>query len=47
MKETFEFLKVKTQVNYVATVKKDGTLSLKPFGDLILFDDKIIKRTKA
>lgn len=33
MKETFEFLKVKTQVNYVATVKEDGTPSLRPFGD--------------
>ncbi|MCI9280353.1 MAG: NimC/NimA family protein [Bacilli bacterium] len=41
MKETFEFLKVKTQVNYVATVKEDGTPSLRPFGDPILFDDKI------
>lgn len=41
MKETFEFLKIKTQVNYVATVKEDGNPSLRPFGDPVLFEDKI------
>lgn len=41
MKETFEFLKIKTQVNYVATVTEDGKPSLRPFGDPVLFDNKI------
>ena len=41
MKETFEFLKIKTQVNYVATVTEEGKPSLRPFGDPVLFDDKI------
>ena len=40
MNETYEFLKVKTQVNYVATLDKDKP-SLRPFGDPILFDNKI------
>lgn len=40
MKETYEFLKIRTQVNYVATI--DGNKpSLRPFGDPILFDNKI------
>lgn len=41
MKETFEFLKIKTQVNYVATITKEGKPSLRPFGDPVLFDNKI------
>ncbi len=41
MKETFEFLKIKTQVNYVATVTEEGLPSLRPFGDPVLFNDKI------
>ncbi len=41
MKETFEFLKIKTQVNYVAMVKEDGNPSLIPFGDPVLFENKI------
>ncbi len=41
MEETFEFLKVKTQVNYVATIKAGGGPNLRPFGDPILFDNKI------
>lgn len=40
MKETFKFLKEKTKVNYVATINGD-TPSLRPFGDPVLFDDKI------
>ena len=40
MKETFEFLKEKTKVNYIATL--NGTKpSNRPFGDPILFDNKI------
>ena len=40
MKETFEFLKKRTQVNYVATI--DGNKpSCRPFGDPVLFDNKI------
>lgn len=40
MKETYEFLKERTQVNYVATI--DGDLpSCRPFGDPVLFDNKI------
>lgn len=40
MKETYEFLKERTQVNYVATI--DGYKpSLRPFGDPVLFDNKI------
>lgn len=40
MEETFEFLKVRTQVNYVATINGDKP-SLRPFGDPVLFDGKI------
>jgi len=40
MKETYEFLKVKTQVNYVATLNGDRP-SCRPFGDPVLFDNKI------
>ncbi len=40
MKETYEFLKEKTKVNYVATVDGDKP-SLRPFGDPVLFDNKI------
>lgn len=40
MEETFEFLKKKTQVNYVATINGDKP-SLRPFGDPVLFDNKI------
>lgn len=40
MKETFEFLKKRTQVNYVSTI--DGNKpSCRPFGDPVLFDNKI------
>lgn len=40
MKETYEFLKEKTKVNYVATIDGDKP-SLRPFGDPVLFDNKI------
>ena len=39
MNETFKFLK-KLEVNYVATIKLDKP-SCRPFGDPILFDNKI------
>lgn len=40
MEETFQFLKEKTKVNYVSTM--DGNKpSCRPFGDPVLFDDKI------
>lgn len=40
MEETFEFLKVKTQVNYLSTINGDKP-SCRPFGDPVLFDNKI------
>lgn len=40
MQETFEFLKIKTNVNYVATINGDVP-SCRPFGDPVLFDNKI------
>lgn len=40
MKETYEFLKKRTQVNYVATMNGDRP-SCRPFGDPVLFEDKI------
>jgi len=40
MQETYEFLKIKTQVNYVSTIN-EGKPSCRPFGDPILFQDKI------
>lgn len=40
MEKTFEFLKERTQVNYVATVNENKP-SCRPFGDPILFDNKI------
>lgn len=40
MKETFKFLKENTQVNFVATIN-NGKPSCRPFGDPVLFDDKI------
>ena len=40
MEETFNFLKVRTQVNYVATINENKP-SLRPFGDPIKFDNKI------
>lgn len=40
MNETFKFLKENTQVNYVSTIDGDKP-SCRPFGDPILFDNKI------
>lgn len=42
MEETFEFLKEKTKVNYIATINGDKP-SNRPFGDPVLFDNKIFK----
>ena len=40
MKDTFEFLKERTQVNYLATINGNKP-SNRPFGDPVLFDNKI------
>lgn len=40
MKETFEFLKERTKVNYVSTINGDKP-SCRPFGDPVLFNNKI------
>ena len=40
MNKTFEFLKEKTQVNFVSTIDGDNP-SCRPFGDPVLFDNKI------
>lgn len=40
MKETFEFLKIKTKVNYLSTINGEKP-SCRPFGDPVLFDGKI------
>lgn len=40
MEETFEFLKKKTQVNYVSTINGDKP-SCRPFGDPVLFNNRI------
>lgn len=40
MKETYNFLKENTQVNFVSTIN-NGKPSCRPFGDPILFNDKI------
>lgn len=40
MNETFKFLKENTQVNYVSTIN-DGKPSYRPFGNPVLFDNKI------
>lgn len=40
MKETFEFLKERTKVNYVSTINVDKP-SCRPFGDPVLFNNKI------
>lgn len=46
MNKTFDFLKNKTQVNFVATIDGDRP-SLRPFGDPVLFDGKIYILTNA
>lgn len=40
MNKTFEFLKIKTQVNFVSTINGDRP-SCRPFGDPVLFNNKI------
>ena len=40
MNETFKFLKENTPVNYVSTIN-DGKPSCRPFGNPVLFDNKI------
>lgn len=40
MEETFEFLKERTKVNYVSTINGNKP-SCRPFGDPVLFDNKI------
>lgn len=40
MEQTFDFLKHRTQVNYLATINGDKP-SCRPFGDPVLFEDKI------
>lgn len=46
MEETFEFLKIRTQVNYIATINGDRP-SLRPFGDPVKFNNKIYILTNA
>ena len=46
MDKTFDFLKHKTQVNYVSTINGDKP-SCRPFGDPVLFDGKIYVLTNA
>lgn len=46
MEETFDFLKVKTQVNYISTINENKP-SCRPFGDPVLFNGKIYVLTKA
>lgn len=45
MKETYEFLKERTKVNYVSTINDDKP-SIRPFGDPVLFDNKIYLLTQ-
>jgi uncharacterized pyridoxamine 5'-phosphate oxidase family protein len=40
MEETFKFLKENTKVNYLSTINGDKP-SCRPFGDPVLFDNKI------
>lgn len=40
MNETFKFLKENTQINFVSTIN-NGKPSCRPFGDPILFDNRI------
>ena len=44
MNKTFEFLKIKTQVNFVSTINGDRP-SCRPFGDPVLFNNKIYMLT--
>lgn len=46
MEETFKFLKINTQVNYLSTIN-EGKPSCRPFGDPVLFNGKIYILTNA
>lgn len=46
MEEVFKFLKEKTKVNFVATMNGEKP-SNRPFGDPVLFDNKIYVLTNA
>ena len=46
MEKTFDFLKNRTQVQFVATINGDRP-SLRPFGSIMKFDDKIYVMTNA
>lgn len=46
MEETFDFLKIRTKVNYVSTIN-DGKPCCRPFGDPVLFDGKIYVLTNG
>lgn len=46
MEEVFNFLKEKTKVNFVATINENKP-SNRPFGDPVLFDNKIYVLTSA
>lgn len=46
MEEVFNFLKEKTKVNFIATMNGDKP-SNRPFGDPVLFDNKIYVLTSA
>lgn len=46
MEETFEFLKIKTQVNYISTINERKP-SCRPFGDPVLFNGKIYVLTNG
>lgn len=46
MEKTFDFLKNRTKVNYVATIDGDKP-SCRPFGDPVLFDGHIYALTHA
>ncbi len=46
MEKTFDFLKNRTKVNFVATIDGDKP-SCRPFGDPVLFDGHIYALTNA
>lgn len=46
MDETFDFLKNRTKVNFISTIDEDRP-SCRPFGDPVLFNNKIYILTNA
>ena len=46
MEKTFDFLKHRTHINFVSTLN-EGKPSCRPFGDPILFDEKLYAMTNA